>query len=236
MSPSSRNNRAFTIVELLVVVSILILLTVLAMPAYEKAQETGRRAICASNEHQIGFAALNYAADNATAFPSSTQYAGNWWWDMSRDVRGFMVDSGATRDVFYCPSGIYQNDESLWEYATDYIVTGYYSLIEQPNRGFPPLTGSNHTLVSLSKVSGAAVTPMSTDSNLSTNAMNFTYVKGGWAGVHRSPHLDDRKLLDDATRQPAGGNLLFVDGHVGWRTFDEMELRTQADHWPWHWW
>ena len=58
----------FTIVELLVVISIIGMLAGLLLPAINAAREAGRRATCMANQSQVGLALLNY--DNARgAFP-----------------------------------------------------------------------------------------------------------------------------------------------------------------------
>jgi prepilin-type N-terminal cleavage/methylation domain-containing protein/prepilin-type processing-associated H-X9-DG protein len=54
----------FTLVELLVVISIIALLLSILMPALNKVRESGRRVVCASNIKQIGFGLMLYAQDN----------------------------------------------------------------------------------------------------------------------------------------------------------------------------
>lgn len=54
----------FTLVELLVAISIVGLLLALLVPAVQTAREAGRRAQCASNLRQIGLGMLNYEASH----------------------------------------------------------------------------------------------------------------------------------------------------------------------------
>src|SRR5947209_4306556 len=60
--------RAFTLVELLVVVAIVGVLVALLLPAVMQARQAARRAGCANNLHQIGLAAMNYV-DAQQVFP-----------------------------------------------------------------------------------------------------------------------------------------------------------------------
>lgn len=72
-----RDLSAFTLVELLVVLGIVVILTALLMPGLKTVREAANRLSCASNLRQLGYAITNYATDNAeympaTVFASST--------------------------------------------------------------------------------------------------------------------------------------------------------------------
>lgn len=61
--------RAFTIIELLIVLTVLALLLALLLPALSKATHRARIIACASNLRQIGVAWSAYLADNDERFP-----------------------------------------------------------------------------------------------------------------------------------------------------------------------
>ena len=57
--------RAFTLMELLVVLTIIGILAALLLPVLSKARGTAQRATCVNNLHQINAALIMYADDHA---------------------------------------------------------------------------------------------------------------------------------------------------------------------------
>src|SRR3954447_10816217 len=72
-----RRRRAFTLVELLVVIGIIALLISILLPTLSKAQRSARKTACMSNERQLILAVLMYAGENKGKFPGGPGYINN---------------------------------------------------------------------------------------------------------------------------------------------------------------
>ena len=72
-----RKRRAFTLVELLVVIGIIAVLIGILLPVLGRAQAQARTTACMSNLRQIGIALRAYANDNRDHYPDKVG-VGNW--------------------------------------------------------------------------------------------------------------------------------------------------------------
>jgi len=74
MSASSRkcnNRRAFTLVELLVVIGIIAILLAILLPVISRARESANRVVCLSNLRQLVTATLAYVGENKQRLPEA---------------------------------------------------------------------------------------------------------------------------------------------------------------------
>jgi prepilin-type N-terminal cleavage/methylation domain-containing protein len=91
-----RPSRAFTLVELLVVIGIIAVLIALIMPLLGKVRAAGNRTACLSNIRQLGIGILMYCNNNQGCFPTCgfwaqnpafAQYPDDWiYWQANRNL------------------------------------------------------------------------------------------------------------------------------------------------------
>ncbi len=77
---TARHKSAFTLVELLVVMSIITILIILAFAAYGAALRQANKLGCMARMHQLGIAFTTYAADHDAQLPGRVVGAGNDKW------------------------------------------------------------------------------------------------------------------------------------------------------------
>jgi prepilin-type N-terminal cleavage/methylation domain-containing protein len=109
MQAGTRRREAFTLVELLVVITIISLLAAMLLPALEEALTHARRISCMNQQKQVGLAILMYAEAHDNLLPPNF-VAGNRetnWIRRGNDDKAFnnLVVGGYLdgEDLCYCP-------------------------------------------------------------------------------------------------------------------------------------
>lgn len=215
-----RDSRAFTLIEVLVVVAIIALLAAILLPSLARARHQSKRVVCKSNLHQMGLVWTMYAQVHQGFYPNQGDYGfGNWLLlaKPQRDLfeRGsFGLKGGG---AFYCPYyrpwfGSKPSDD--WytprtdtvppTYNVSYVVFSYHPQAKQW----------------IDSLKYTEITPLkkNTERNQTTRPLLFDEInwygpKYGNYGYTYSMHLEGGRI-------PLGGNSLYGDGHVDWRRFD----------------
>lgn len=119
----------FSLVELLVVISVIVLLISIILPALGASRGAARNAICLSNLHQIGIAAVSYRNGHRNWMPTTLTNgteAQMSLWDLRGQTQGaaesrtsadLLVEAGLTdKTNFQCPS--HKNQEGYVDTPT----------------------------------------------------------------------------------------------------------------------
>lgn len=222
-SNGGRSRRAFTLVELLVVIGIIALLISILMPALRRAREQANSAKCMSNQRQIMMAFLMFASEHRNHLP------GNWWDHQrtDRDERAWLINAGE-------PFMDAPQNGTIWRYLKNYEVYRCPALIQH---GVGEGSGSNGRFdyASFIVFSGAKTTQIKPESRFLYNGV-YTYMptpivcdeepQGGInGGNNEGGHCNTDRLGHD---HRGGGHYASIDGSVHW--FIEPK---DANSWNW---
>jgi prepilin-type N-terminal cleavage/methylation domain-containing protein/prepilin-type processing-associated H-X9-DG protein len=231
--------RAFTLIEMLVVIAILVLLISLVVAGISRSVTRAKVVGCANNLRQIHTAMVSYATNNRGVLPplsDRTATDRNHWRDLTWDEMVLLDGQqahllpGATDTwevgrhvlpVMLCPlhprtnnqfTGVYRNMQSSYALNANYF--------EEMGKEFD---GRRHNIVSVQnpgrevmagdwwrKFSGVGVSPNTLRGKRSAYWPDHYRIRGDW---EMSPTGDGGK---------SRGNYVFFDGHVREMTIGEL--------------
>jgi prepilin-type N-terminal cleavage/methylation domain-containing protein len=94
ISPTSQVRRGFTLVEMLVVITIIIVLAALSFVGVTRARESAQRSGSLSNLRQLGIAMTSFTVDNNGFLPATRKSNGTYWpelvWGSLESQEAFM--------------------------------------------------------------------------------------------------------------------------------------------------
>ncbi|MEM6260179.1 MAG: prepilin-type N-terminal cleavage/methylation domain-containing protein [Planctomycetota bacterium] len=215
--------KAFTLVELLVVISIIALLIAILLPALGKAMVSSQDMQCLSNTRGIAVAMQIYTDEQKEQFPahrSASLGADAWGWNDKLLDFGYLADE----NVFRCPRVPYwesnRNPGTIIEVAVtsraglDFIPYGYNSFW----MGYDPYAGSNHptgrNYTKRSDVKSPSNLMLVSDSQIS---LNDTWATSMWYPNRRADIFEGVSDVHDGM-----SNISFADGHSEPMDADEV--------------
>ncbi|MDA0296716.1 MAG: type II secretion system protein [Planctomycetota bacterium] len=89
---STRSIRGFSMIELIVVLSVIVLLTSILFPGLQVARDGARRVICSANQRQIGVAFMLFGSDQNGRLPQS------WFQDQGQLPNMMAMTTGSSED------------------------------------------------------------------------------------------------------------------------------------------
>lgn len=230
-SPRTENARGgsagFTLLELMVVITISGILTALLLPALSSAKEKSRRCVCKANLEELITALNLYANDNQNGdfMPSAADNSGNYHAIILSDFAFTSLASAkylGSTNCFYCPNLAYATGQ----------MGGY-----KPNQGYTigySYLATNGLSASLkgpfNSVTPQRITdtlgPIFADANYWTGAMTIAPHGSTGSTILASVSVA-APVAPAATNSAAagavGGNEGYVDGHVDWKSIQSMK-------------
>jgi prepilin-type N-terminal cleavage/methylation domain-containing protein len=224
------NQRAFSLVELLVVIGILVLLVAVLLPALSRVRHASRSTVCLSNLRQWGQAFQMYVNNNHgnslpnLQLPPNSRY---WWQYLSQyngDVQRTLLCPEATELGYGGPDHTDGSATQAWHFSNfvgSYGINQWVLAHAFPN--YPGGMGQRHIRLAGAK---SEVIPLLADccwpwnEPLTSDAVptNLQYPEVGSNGLMRMYCID---------RHNVGVNMVFLDDHA-----ERVQL---ADLWKLKW-
>lgn len=202
--------RAFTLVEMLVVIAVIALIAAMLLPALSKARQSSRRAACASNLRQLSVALNIYAGENEGDYPQITR-TNHWPSQLYRSYENL--------DVLVCPSDRMPTernfgvtpDEAPRSYVMNLFRDHFASTLSPAD-----IQRFNSGMYGGTINEGSFGLPADTVvfGEKKTRSAEFYVDLAGVAGGTAHWSLEERRHMRTSREESGGSNYAFVDGSV----------------------
>lgn len=240
--PRTSHRRAFTIIELLVVCSILMLLMAILLPSMRRAKEVTWRTLDAAHLHQFSMTCFAYAGDNMTFLPIGRRQqsftnlnADDLVWFNLKTWQTLRDDYKMNEEAMYCYSLGRQNwyfkPRPFWGSYETHIGWIYWG-----NRAEFSFAGDVYHFPVKTSTTNAT-------SRTLANCMHYDAATPGWSWGSVIPHVAHDALRNTPVGRggayfdtgvipdpgPEGMANAYTDGSAGWTDIQDMATYIHAD-------
>ncbi len=118
--PAMANRRAFTLVELLVVVAIIAMLIAVLLPALNKAKDAAISVDCLSRQRQLAVGCLMYSSEHNNTVTATSRAGGTWHhWITYISGKKLITPNGSTTGQVYVSPGKTYGCPAFESYESD---------------------------------------------------------------------------------------------------------------------
>jgi prepilin-type N-terminal cleavage/methylation domain-containing protein len=255
--------KAFTLVELLIVIAVIAILAGMLLPAFKRAREAARKTVCLSNQKQIGLGLMMYTPDFGDWTPQGlwSKAADDYWTANGIDAtQGIPYKSNAlkylyefytskTKELYICPTP----QPGAWH--SSYVVTPsnpfdglrcYYGVnSHDKNRNRGSVFGfwdhygnySSATAKSLVMIRFSKIpTPSRMPAVADAGGPGSTGLWQAHMGLQRGSHYNSYNRM--SYKHAGLTNFLVADGHCESRPWEEVQQpsKSSGSGTGWNWW
>jgi prepilin-type N-terminal cleavage/methylation domain-containing protein len=216
--------QGFTLVELLVVISIIAILMAILMPVMHAAKEQGKNALCTNNLRQIGLGAGLFAEDNDFKVPRGSAGQSAWYMQFMNYLSQKPINNDyRSVKIYKCPS--YPDADQ----TVCFVINGWQFSSEDDMVGRETATPTN--LMNYKRLSETIYLADNEDGpwrEIITSRTSSGYERCDVWSTSHLPSSDDETILNGRRvareRHKQGCNVLKMDWSVDYVDADEMTI------------